>query len=96
MTESKVHNPHDAGSPGSLRATTAIHSHTYVLRKSPLGDQVFVQAGDRVVLGSHPTARLQGQSWAKPDLTVPLCLLHHLPMPMEPLTGFQTWGLTTS
>lgn len=53
-----------------------------------------VCSGWGTVLGSRPVtrtaARLQGQSWARPDAIGSSCLLQHLPVPTEPTSQVQT------
>lgn len=53
-----------------------------------------VCSGWGTVLGSRPVtrtaARLQGQSWARPDVIGSSCLLQHLPVPTEPTSQVQT------
>lgn len=56
VTESKVHNPHDARSPGSVRATTYRSTVTHVL-KEVTSRWPGVCSGWGTVLGSFPVTR---------------------------------------
>lgn len=56
-----------------------------MLRKSPPGDQVFVQAADSA-------RQLPHSQDGKAAVIMFLCLRQHLSVPVEPVTGFQTRG----